>query len=238
MKQIYRLLLPAFLLIHYTIIAQKPAGEVDYSTFAKEITQSSYKEQRMKMAVWMPTVYWSIIAEQHSAITPEVLKQIVEMVDDYTIICVVDATMDLETNRFVPLPESALRKQVALKVGGKTIKPLYNNELSDDALQIKNIIEPVFAKMLGDLGNGMTILYFRSKDEKGNYIADPYGTTDFTIDLGGELLTYDLPLPSLLHDKICPEDNATFPSNYTYCPFHGKELRDPQAMRTSEEKAE
>jgi hypothetical protein len=149
--------------------------------------------------------------------------------------CVVDAKLDRETLRFEKTPESVLRKRVTFEINGRSLKPLYYNELTDEAKQVKSVVEPLFGKMLGEFGEGMTVLFFKSKDENGKYLVDPYAKANFSIDFGETTLTYNLPLPSLYYDKLCPADQAPFPANYTYCPFHGVELQEPKTVEAGEE---
>jgi hypothetical protein len=209
--------------------AQKPVSEIDFNSLQKDLSLNRSTGNDLQMAVWMPNVYWEVVGKITPGMTPEVQKELLRMVDDYIIICVVNAKMNMETLHFETTPESILRKKVTFEVNGRSLKPLYYNELTDEAQQIKSIVEPLFGKMLGELGDGMTVLFLKSKDENGKYLVDPYVKANFVVHFGESSLTYNLPLPALYYDKLCPTDNATFPANYTYCPFHGVELREPEA---------
>lgn len=222
-KPIMIILLLILLTAQLSASAQKPISEVDHTTFARQIVVNKTSTDLIELSMWMPTVFWKIIASNSPAISPDDVKYLAAALDDYVIICVVKGRID-PTGKIATLSESVLRKNVTLLADGKIFTPLAYDKLNTEAQQSKDIFEPIFAKILGDLGNGITVLYFNVKDQNGRNIIDPYRKGAFTINLDGTPLKYNLPIPSLFEDKICPNDQAAFPANYTYCPFHANEL--------------
>lgn len=58
----------------------------------------------------------------------------------------------------------------------------------------------------------------------GKPVVDPTTEGVFAVRLDGETYQWDLPLSSLLPEKVCPVDNAPMDGSWKFCPWHGKEL--------------
>jgi hypothetical protein len=228
MNKILPLLFLSFFTLHFSASAQKPVSQVDFNQFVKEIAITQSNPNQLRMSMWFPASYWNIVAQANPNFTPAMVKEITTMLEDYVIVCVVEAKLNHSTMKFDPLAEWELRKKLSIQVGEKTFNPVPVKDLPEDVLSVKDIVEPLFAQMLGELGSGMTIFYFKIQDTKGNNLINEYQKGSFSIRLNGASLTYNLPLPSLYDDKICPTDKAAFPANYSYCPFHGVELTEVQ----------
>jgi hypothetical protein len=214
-----------FLFISLSSNAQKKIADIDFSKLMKDITVTKAGTAEMECSIWMPTIYWKIVARDNPSMPADAVEQIISIVDDYVIICFVKAKMNEKTLSFVPMQESAIRKKLVLEFNDKAYKPLYYNELPDEVQRIKDILEPTFAKMLGEFGNGLNVFFFEVKDEEGNNLIDPQQKGAFSLKFDDTFMTFNLPLPSLCEDKICTTDSVLFPGNYIYCPFHGTELK-------------
>ena len=78
--------------------------------------------------------------------------------------------------------------------------------------------------MLFPMGEGMEFFVFDNASEDGRPILNPLEPGAFQIELRGMTHRWRLSLGSLLPDKIDPETKETFPGNYRFSPFTGKEL--------------
>lgn len=206
----------------------RPYSTIDLGRLAKDITATHGNPNDMRMSIWMPTEYMTIVGSQMKNVDVETVELISSILDQYVMFCVAKnkvVNVGGQT-RFESMSEYDIRKIVTLEVGGKTFKPLYDVDLTKDALMVKEIMEPMFKSMMGNFGEGMVILIFQAQ-EKGKNLINPYKEGNFHLNMGGAKLQYNLPLSALYEDRICPEDNAQFPANYSYCPFHGKELHEP-----------
>jgi len=212
------------LLISLSSNAQKKTENIDFSKLMKDIAITKASTHEIEAAIWMPTIYWEVVARDNPNFTTEVVEQIKSLVDDYVIVCYVKTKLNDNTLSFEPILGSALRKKLVLEFNEKSYKPLYYNDLPDDVQKIKDILEPMFSKMLGELGSGMNVLFFEVKDREGNNLIDPSKNGSFSLKYEESLITYNLPLPSLCEDKICKTDDVIFPGNYVFCPFHGTKL--------------
>ena len=134
--------------------AQLPLYKVDLGDFGKEIAQTDTKTETIRIAIWMPTVYWEVYAAQSETSNYASFKKIIDALNEYVVVCVVNAEHQEGTAEFKTTSESVMRKNIVLKVGTETFKPLSNKQISDDALSIKDVLEPIFASILGLLVMG------------------------------------------------------------------------------------
>lgn len=216
--------------------AQLPLYKVDLGDFGKEIAQTDTKTETIRIAIWMPTVYWEVYAAQSETSNYASFKKIIDALNEYVVVCVVNAEHQEGTAEFKTTSESVMRKNIVLKVGTETFKPLSNKQISDDALSIKDVLEPIFASMLGTFGDGMTVFYFKAQNSHGENLIDAREEGSFNLEFMGGTTTWNLPISALYAKKTCPTDNATFPSNYKFCPFHGIELTEPSEKKKEEKK--
>lgn len=108
---------------------------------------------------------------------------------------------------------------------GKKHYALAEADLSSElALMLINI-QPMFAKMFGQMGNGMHFYAFEVKDKKGNNLIDETKEGEFIVAHSNTIFKWRLPLVSLLKSKVCSEDNEEMKGNWKFCPFHGVKLK-------------
>lgn len=214
--------------VSFASSAQKSLDQVDFSSLVKEIYQARSTGRQTYGVFWIPTVYWDLVLKKFPEVPSSSIETIKADVKDYIIVSVFDA--ELKTNNYESpwqmRSEYDLRKSINIEFDGKKYLPIEQKDLPPTLSTLKSIMEPLFANMLGDFGNGMNFFFFEVQDKKGNNLIDPYNKQSFKLSFGDKYIEYNLPLPSLGNDKICKEDNTIFPSNYNYCPFHGSLLEE------------
>ena len=107
---------------------------------------------------------------------------------------------------------------------GKTHLPLSAKEIPSETLTTLKGMSPMFAKMLGKMGEGLHFFLFKVKDKKKKNIINEYQEGNFIVKHSNKEFKWSLPLPSLLPNKYCPIDNQEMKGNWTFCPFHGENL--------------
>ena len=103
---------------------------------------------------------------------------------------------------------------------GKKFEAIDDDDINFQALMFLNMLKPILGNLLGTMGESMNVLVYEKDGEK---IIDPYELGG-SLKYGKHLIDLDLPLASLLQDKLCPVDNAPMNAKWKYCPYHGKEL--------------
>jgi hypothetical protein len=101
--------------------------------------------------------------------------------------------------------------------------------LSEDGINISTksflaMMKPMLANILGPMGQNMYFYTFVAKDKNGVDIADPRKEGSFSVRLGDKDFKWDLPLSSLVPEKICPICKRKLNGTYKYCPFDGTPL--------------
>ncbi len=230
------LILLICLFLSINVSAQLPLYKVNFGDLGKEMAKTDTKTETIRIAIWMPTVYWEVYAAQSETSDYASFKRIIDALDEYVVICAVNAEHQEGSTGFKTTAESTMRKNILLKVGTETFKPLSDKQISDDALSIKDVLEPIFASMLGTFGDGMTVFYFKAQNSHGENLIDAREEGNFNLEFMGGTTNWNLPISALYPKKTCPTDNATFPSNYKFCPFHGIELNEPSDKKNEEKK--
>ena len=98
------------------------------------------------------------------------------------------------------------------------------DEISADFTNFLMIIQPMIGNMLGQMGNNIHFVLFKSI--RGNEVLpiNPLKEDVLSIKLGSFENKIELPLSSLLMEKKCPEDQLLYSGKWNFCPLHGKKL--------------
>lgn len=215
-----------FLILSFSSKSQHKLNneEIDLNKLLKDILYSN-SDNNTTIFLWMPDKYWDVIAARDQKSFPEeAASQVKQLIDNKTILLAISGKANTSTAQFVSKEESYVRSNLSIQFNGKTYKPLSESKLSAELNMLNERMRPLFSKMFGDLGLGMTMFFFDITDKDGTNLIDPYSNSDFTVSLDNVKHTFHLPLPSLYTDAKCPNDNELFPANYEYCPYHGSKL--------------
>jgi hypothetical protein len=163
-------------------------------------------------------------AKDPKSVSPELVQQLKEILGNKSIFLAVSGSLNNTNRRFEAKDESYMRNNISVTLNGKTYKPISNSKLTEDMKILNDYMKPMFGRMMGEMGAGMTILYFEISDNAGQNLLDPYSNIDFTYSLASVNANFHLPLPSLFTDSKCANDGELFPANYEFCPYHGSKL--------------
>ena len=191
----------------------------------QEIQQIKQTNSSLKLVWWIPTEYWQIAMSKQKNVTPDQIKYLNDLFNDYTIIVAGDFSLT-EKNAEIEFKVNNVEKSLAfLDENGKKIQPLKESQVDEKVISLMNdILKPLFSQMLGKMGSGVEIFIYNNKTSDGNRILDPFKSGQFKVRVDKELFVWKLPLISLMEEKVCTIDDQKFPGNYVFCPFHGSEL--------------
>ncbi|MGB0850286.1 MAG: hypothetical protein ACPGTP_03500 [Bacteroidia bacterium] len=177
-------------------------------------------QQEVRMVWWLPTEFWATIYAQNDDVSEEVADQIVEALDEYTMVIVLDGEVTTLGGLKSKSSKEIRGNTIVKNEEGRSFSPLKPGDIDGEAEMMLTILKPVFSNLLGKMGESMELMMFT---DKGKSIINPYKE-------GGEII-YDrtnldlgLPLSSLLEDKKCPEDDKVMNAKWDYCPYHGVKL--------------
>jgi hypothetical protein len=198
--------------------------KVELSEYVNEIQKWSKDENKLALTFWIPSSYWSIALQDNPEVNPEMIQQIEMAFQDYVIIIALDMEMNLGSS-MVFRKEPEMRKSISIiDYQGNKHFPLKEYELGESALMFKDAIKPMFAQMLGKMGQGMNFYFFKVQDKENNNLINEFEKGKFTVRHSDKEFEYLLPLSTLLPKKKCPVDNVEMNGSWNYCPKHGAKL--------------
>ena len=190
----------------------------------EEIQQIKQTTKSIKLVWWIPTEFWEAVMNEQNAGTMEQRDYVVNLFKDYTIVVAGEYSL-AANNGALDFTVNDVRKSLIFSENGKVVPILDDSDIDSEVLKMMNdTMKPVFAQMLGTIGSGIDVFIFNNKDSAGKRILDPYKKGNFSVKIGKDIFEWNLPLVSLMKEKVCKTDSAKFPGNYVYCPFHGTEL--------------
>jgi len=198
------------------------ARAVDVQQLTRETQRMSQASQQLTLVWWMPQAWWEEAMKNNAALTPEGRAQMLAVLDDYMIFAIARAKLTMAASD--ARSKSEMLSNARLEIGDKTIDPIAPEKLTPAAQSILVSIKPVFASMLGKLGQSVEVVIYPSK--QGNQkLIDPVSPGSFKYTLYDQVFTWRLPLASLLPPKVDPKTGEEFPGSYEFNPYTGEPLR-------------
>ncbi|MGE3109992.1 MAG: hypothetical protein AB7G11_06585 [Phycisphaerales bacterium] len=178
---------------------------------------------------WIPHEFWRASLAQEQGITPEMIDGLVDSLSNYTIVMVVDGTMDADGGpSFVA--ESALRDALTLVDPKGTVhSPLDNSKINATTRAMFNQMKPLLAASAGEMGRSMHVFYFPGKHEDGSPVVDPRSDGMLQVKVNERAVKFRLPLGSLMPEKVCPTCAESLNGAWKFCPWDGAALKPAPA---------
>lgn len=199
------------------------AEGIDIQKLAQDTQRFHQDKRNLDMVWWIPNEYWENTFKASPTLTAEKQKEFITVVDDYIIFAVLEGKIGMVGGMTATSRENLLPK-ITVDVKGKTLTPLLDDELSDDLQNLLDLMKPMFANMLGQVGQGMEFVVFEGKDEKGVRYADPLADGFLTLNLSKKEFKWRLPLGCFMPPKYDPATAEDFPGNYNFSPYTGAKL--------------
>jgi len=211
------------LILVLTLFAGLLISAQQKSTSEKMLEEIQYTRQsqgNLKLVWWIPADYWELAIGENGGATPEQIAYIKDLLEEYTIIIAGDYTIngtDFKVNK--------LNNGVTLYgLQGEKVPLLKDSQIDGKvAIIINEVLKPLFTEMAGKMGSGMSFFVYNNKKD-GKIIIDPRKSGEFRVEVNHDVFKWQLPLISLISDKICPVNQVKLPGNYVYCPIHGNKL--------------
>jgi hypothetical protein len=222
----------AAVVLALTLAAPAVAAEqkVQITDLIRETQQQSKNTERLTLVWWMPLEFWQAsLAVSGMQMSPEKTEEFLAIVRPYLIVAVADGKMSpLGSATFVS--EEVLRSGIKVVDSvGRSYLPIPDDKISADMKQLTHAMRPIFANLIGAMGENIRFFMFSSRDADGKEIASATSTRSFDIQLGERRFHWRLPLGSVLPLKVCPEDGEAMNGAWSFCPWHGAKLKAQEA---------
>jgi hypothetical protein len=202
------------------------AADFDMSAFMKETQQTPNESGYAGIVWWIPTEFWEISLERNG-MSEQKAKERYAPLGKYTVVAVVIGKIGIGNINWISEPE--IRDATTLRDSdGNVYQPV--QKLSGDAEGLVSVLKPVFANMLGNMGQNIEILFFPATNKMAKPIADPHAPGSFSVAISklvdgkDKVFEWKLPLTSLTPPKYCPVGKERVQANWKYCPWHGVKL--------------
>lgn len=201
----------------------KPIKNVSFDHFTTETQFSSDNMDFLEMIWWLPTEFWKIIYANDPTFGQEEVDEIVSLVDNYVLAIVIKGRIGLFGGVNYQSFED-LKLHVQAKYKNEQLQMVENSNLDTDLQNLLSIMKPIMANMLGNMGQNLHFFVFESPKNKKVLPVNALSNDLLEFSMDGFRADANLPLSSLLLEKVCPEDKALLNGKWNFCPFHGKKL--------------
>lgn len=207
-----------------TLNAQhKKFEDVSIDALMTETQYGSDDPDRIDLIWWIPTEYWNVVFSQDPTTSQADTDEIINLVGDYVFVMVLKGSIGT-FGGITYESESDIKKQVRVTYKGTILKLVDSKDLEADTVNFLSMMKPMMKNMMGAMGENMQFYVFENPGSKDIIPIDPYGKDVVTFSLGNFEKEVQLPLGSLLLEKMCPETKQMHNGKWSYCPYHGDKL--------------
>ena len=179
---------------------------------------------QMTLVWWIPEEFWWVSSAQDPTVTKAQTENLINVLRPYTLIIIVDGKIG-PFGGVTYKPEAEIRAGVQIKDSQENYyRPLNEDKINADAKNFLSIMKPIFANMLGPMGQNMHFFFFPAESKNGNKIAEAKKEGAFSVKLREREFRWRLPLGSLLPPKTCPGCKEKCSGAWNFCPWCGTKL--------------
>lgn len=204
------------------VFAEK--ASIDLMALTQETQKMSQKPDAMTMVWWMPEEFWLASLSQNPGVRTADTEQFMKVIRPYVMIAVVDGTMGPFGGVTYKSEEYIRANTRLIDAQNNSYVPLTEMQLNADSKNMLQMFKPIMVNMLGPMGQNCHFLLFSSKTHDGRRIADAKGKGQFKVKLGQKLLTWRLPLDSLIPSQVCSGCKQECKGSWSFCPWCGTKL--------------
>jgi len=220
MKKLFTLLL--LLSFSFGFSQVKDFKDVVLDDLINDTQYSNDSSDDIEILWWLPTEYWQVVFAQDEMTSASEAQMLVELLEEYTIIIVIKGKVGLFGGVSFA-QRSEIEDLISVSYNDTKLSLTNEDKLEPDFVNFISMIKPIMKNIMGPMGENMQIFVFENR-HKDVINAKENGTVKMT--LGEFNKDIDLPLSSLLMQKVCPTDKKLLNGIWTYCPFHGTELKN------------
>ena len=200
------------------------AAQVDLGRMISDTQRSRQEGGRVILVWWIPGEYWVESNRNDPNVNQQNLKQLVAVVEQYVLVAVIDGEVTPMGGVKARSYDEIVRNVQLIAPGGVRFPPLGSEQLSPDMRTFLQVIKPLIANMLGQMGKGLEFVAFDGRRPDGARLIDPRREERFTVVYNGVNYDWRLPLGSMLPPLRDPKTGETFPGNYRHNPYTGDRL--------------
>lgn len=205
------------------------AGDKDYVPPLDELMHDTMKSDpdpsTVDMVWWIPTDFWRATFANNPDVSASQAQKMVDAMDRYAMFAIVQGRMG-------PLGAVEFRETADVRAGlslltpaGATLLPIPADKLTGDAALFAQMMKPMLARMLGPMGEHLEFYFFENKATGGGLVVDPTADATFTVQVGTQGFTWQLPLESLFAPVDCGKCGRELKGTWTYCPYDGTKVK-------------
>jgi hypothetical protein len=208
-----------------TTCAFSQDSQIDLNSLTQETQKMSKNRDEATLVWWIPEQFWRTSFSQNPNMTGAEVEEFTKIIKPYILFVVVDGKIG-SFGKVDYKSESDIKNAIKFIDSQANIyKPLADEEINADTKNLLAMIKPVFANMLGPMGQNMYFFLFPANNKTtGLDIIDAKKEGSFTVKLGERSFKWELPLASLLNPKTCPVCLRTLSGSYKFCPYDGTKL--------------
>jgi hypothetical protein len=200
----------------------------DLTSQSQEVVSDADK---FDLVWWIPVEFWESVFAQDPSVDAATAAEIVSGLEAYSMLAVVQADIsplgafDFLDNKRVASGLSV--SYVPASGRSSSLEPL--RDLDTNLELMLNVLRPVLAGAIGNMGENMHFFVFPDRDARGGRVASPYEFGAVEITLAGRpqstpvRASIELPLDALFVPRSCPNGKPAHVT-WTHCPWGGSKL--------------
>lgn len=168
--------------------------------------------------------------------TREVLKSLDPLFLIYVLHSDIDPSGGHEFRDWASIARALSVRYVDARAKTHRLEPLQNTTVA----ALREVLDPLFAKMGGTFGENFQLFAFSDRDENGRRLVSPYERGQLIVELKDKTnefdrFTFECPLNSLFVPRTCSECNREMHVAWIVCPWDATLLQKEPGELTKEQ---
>lgn len=205
-------------------ISKENSNIIDLDIMFKETQLFSEDINKMAMVWWIPNEYWLGMAQEDPLYDEILAQETIKLLEPYIVTFILLGKVGTFGGIKYESVEKIYDKSKIVFSDNHSLHPIDRNEIDPDAKNFLDVMKPVFANTMGEMGENMQYVLFSAKYQNGDYYINPKEKDHFIVHVSNEEFKFKLPLASLFPKKSCPNCGEKLNGLYSFCPYDGYQL--------------
>ena len=211
-----------------TLASAQESMKIDLSSLIKESQQIINEDNKLTLVWWLPTEFWEVSFQKENNMSESEISEMISYIDPYLIYIVVDGKIGPFGGMTYNSDNEILSTLELRDRNNERYLPILEDDLNDNLKILLAAFKPIFASMLGKMGENMNLYVFTANDKNNNKIAELKENGSFKVLVGGREFSWDLPFESVIPPQTCPKCSKSMSGSFKYCPWDGTKLKDKE----------
>ena len=199
-------------------------SSIDFDMLMNETQIFLDDPDKMLMVWWLPKEYWIATAEEDPFFDTNMAEETIDVLNPYIVTFIIVGRIGAFGGiKYETIEKIYDNSYLQLSTNHK-LYPIKRDKIDPDVINFMEMMKPIFANMMGQMGENMQYVLFNAQYQNGEDYINSKSKDYFKLNVLENEVKFNLPLASIFPKKTCSKCDEILNGTYNYCPFDGTNL--------------